>query len=95
MCHEGKSFNGTVVQWLKDAWAAGPDTAIISGFEEAQIVHLTELPAANKEMPPVHDEDDLPQTLASLFHSNKEDSDFDVFEETPNILKMLKRTLHF
>ena len=90
MCHGEKSFTNTgrmrrasyqtVVQWVKDAWAAVPDTAIISGFVKAEIVDLPDLQAADKEMPLVHDEDDLPLALASLFHSDIEDSDFDGFD---------------
>lgn len=69
----------TVVQWVKDAWNAVPETAIINGFIKANIVDvplLDEAPPA-----PAASTDDLPLALAALFHSDSEASDFDGFSD--------------
>jgi len=68
----------TVVQWIKDAWNAIPDRIILSEFVKAEILDVAELPTEYEEMP-LDDEDDLPLALASLFHSDIEDSDCDGF----------------
>jgi len=68
----------TVVQWVKDTWNAVPDCIIINGFIKAEILDMPEQPTEDEEMP-LDDEDDLPLALATLFHSDIEDSDFDGF----------------
>ena len=67
----------TVCQWVKDAWLAVPDTAIISGFITAEIVHAP-LPD-EEEVPLAETTDDLPLSLAAIFHSDSEESDFEGF----------------
>ena len=62
-----------VVQWVKDAWNTVPDRIIISGFIKAEILDMPEQPTEDEEMP-LDDEDDLPLALATLFHSDIEDS---------------------
>ena len=85
MCHGKKSFTNmrcasyqTVVQWVKDAWNTIPDRIIISGFIKAKILDMPEQPTEDEEMP-LDDEHDLSLALATLFHSDIEDSDFDGF----------------
>ena len=67
----------TVCQWVKDAWLAVPDTAIISGFIKAEIIHAP-LPD-EEEVPLAETTDDLPLSLAAIFHSDSEESDFEGF----------------
>lgn len=50
---------------------------IISGFVKAEILDVPELPSEDEKMP-LDDEHDLPLALASLFHNDIKDSDFDV-----------------
>lgn len=68
----------TVCQWVKDAWMAVPPSAIISGFVKAEIV---DVPLPEDEEPPLAaSTDDLPLSLAALFHSDSESSDFEGFD---------------
>lgn len=73
----GASYQ-TVCQWVKDAWMAVPPSAIISGFVKAKI---DDVPLPEDEEPPLAaSTDDLPLSLAALFHSDSESSDFESFD---------------
>lgn len=69
----------TVVQWVKDAWNAVPETAIINGFIKANIADVPLLDEAPQA--PAASTDDLPLGLAALFHSDSEASDLDGFSD--------------
>lgn len=68
-----------VCQWVKDAWSAVPPSIIISGFIKAEIVDAP-LPEEEEAAPLAETVDDLPLSLAALFHSDSETSDFDGFD---------------
>ena len=68
----------TVCQWVKEALSAVPPYTIISRSIKAEIVDAP-LPEEEEAAPLAETVDDLPLSLAALFHSDSETSDFDGF----------------
>lgn len=72
-----KASYSTVCQWVLEAWN---NTAIIDDFIKANIV---DAPLPDKVPPsdPARSADDLPLALATLLHSESEESDFIGFSD--------------
>lgn len=75
-----KASYNTVCQWVLEAWNTVPNTAIIDDFIKANIV---DAPLPDKVPPPypARSADDLPLALATLLHSESEESDFIGFSD--------------
>ena len=70
----------TICQWVLEAWNTVPNTAIIDDFIKANIVDAP-LPDKIPLPDPARSADDLPLALATLLHSESEESDFIGFSD--------------